>query len=173
MICFLGEDSMKKLFILSSLTILLCLTFGCQQGNNAVEEAVVDVEADKEAIYAWYDQKTEITNAGDFDGLKILFDEDVIFMPPDDPLFKGWEEYRQWAQPYFDEFDIEEKIAYEEVGVFGDWAFIRTSYTIESTPKAGGESTIGNGKAIWLFKRQADGTWKGTHCIWNSNEPST
>lgn len=156
-----------------SLVTILCFMFGCQEVEKAALEAVVDIEADIKAINAWYDQKTETTNAGDFDGLKILFDEDVIFMPPDGPLFKGWEEYRQWAQPYFDEFDIEENITYEEVEVSGDWAFIRTSYTIESTPKAGGESTIGNGKAIWLFKKQADGSWKGTHCIWNSNEPLT
>jgi ketosteroid isomerase-like protein len=162
---------MKNLCLIIFLSFLLCCAFGCQKVEDVVEDAAVDIEAEKEAVFAWYDQKTETTNAGNFDGLKILFDENVIFMPPDGPAFKGWEVYRQWAQPYFDEFDIEENITYEEVEVSGDWAFIRTSYTMKSTPKAGGEAMLGNGKAIWLLKRQADGSWKGTHCIWSSNEP--
>jgi ketosteroid isomerase-like protein len=161
---------MNKLCLILLVAMILSFMFGCQKDEKVAGERVEDVDADVKAIYAWYDQKTEATNAGDFDGLKVLFDEDVIFMPPDGPLFQGWENYRGWAQPYFDEFDIEENITYEEIEVSGDRAFIRTSYTIESTPKVGGESTIGNGKAIWLFKRQADGSWKGTHCIWNSNE---
>jgi ketosteroid isomerase-like protein len=160
----------NKIITVLSGILILCFMFGCQEVEKAAKEAVVDIEADVKAIYAWYDQKTETTNAGDFDGLKILFDEDVIFMPPDGPLFKGWEVYREWAQPYFDAFDFKEKITYEEVGVYGDWAFIRTSYTIESTPKAGGETIRGNGKAIWLLKRHANGSWVGTHCIWNNNE---
>ena len=164
---------MKRNFFTVFLIVLLCCVFGCQQGEDVVEDPAADMEADKEAIFAWYNQKTEVTNDGDYDGLKILFDENIIFMPPNGPLFKGWDVYRQWAQPYFDEFDIEEKITYEETEVSGDWAFIRTSYTMKSTPKAGGEAILGNGKAIWLFKRQSDGTWKGTHCIWNSNEPIT
>lgn len=163
---------MKKQLMILPIIVLLGFAFSCQKGEKAVEETMADIESDKEAIYTWYDQKTVTTNAGDFDGLKILFDENVIFMPPNGPLFQGWEVYRQWAQPYFDEFDFEEKIKYEEVGVSGDWAFIRTSYTTKSTPKAGGESTLGNGKAIWLLKKQPDGSWKGTHCIWNNNDQS-
>jgi ketosteroid isomerase-like protein len=160
---------MRKFGVILSVVLIFFIMSGCQRDQGVTEGLETDVDVDKEAIYAWYDQKTETTNTGNFDGLKSLFSENVVFMPPDEPLYKGWEAYREWAQPFFEEFDIEENISYEEIEVSGDWAFIRTSYTMRSTPKAGGEPVLGNGKAIWLFKRQADGSWKGTHCIWNNN----
>jgi ketosteroid isomerase-like protein len=160
---------MKQKHMVIPLILLICVAFGCQQSEKAAEKSAFDIEADKEAIKAWYDQKTITTNAGDIDGLKVLFTDDVIFMVPNGPLWKGWEAYFEWAKPYFDEVNMEETITYEEIGVDGDLAFIRTSFTVKSTPKAGGESTMMIGKAIWIFKRQSDGSWKGSHCIWNSN----
>jgi ketosteroid isomerase-like protein len=94
-------------------------------------------------------------------------------MPPNAALYRGWQTYREYAQPWFDESNIEEKITYKEIEVFGDLAFVRSSYKIHVTPKAGGETTLMNGKGMWILKRQADVSWKGTHCIWNSNYPLT
>ena len=151
--------------------LLLRSVRGCQQQGNNSYPSDNTAEDDEAAIKAWYDQKTEVTNAGDVEGLKVLFTDDVIFMPPGGDLFQGWQTYHHWAGPFFDEHHVKENISYEEVGVNGDWAYIRTFYTMESTPKAGGETTVAKGKAIWLFRRQADGTWKGSHCIWNENNP--
>ncbi|NIM59869.1 MAG: hypothetical protein GTO16_13160, partial [Candidatus Aminicenantes bacterium] len=41
---------MKKLLSVIPLVILLCFTFGCQQGEEVAEEPVVDVEADIAAL---------------------------------------------------------------------------------------------------------------------------
>lgn len=160
---------MKNTVSIFACFILLCLASGCRQDVEEKLHHAANNHADVEALRAWYDKKTTTTNAGDVDGLKILFAEDVIFMPPGGPLFQGWETYREWAVPYFHDYDIEENISYEEIEVWGDRAFMRTSYTMRSTPKEGGEPNTAKGKAVWLFERQGDGTWKGTHCIWNEN----
>jgi uncharacterized protein (TIGR02246 family) len=152
------------------LGFLICLVFSCHPREAQQTEMTATVLSDEDAIRDWYDLKTKTTNSGDFEFLRALFTEDVIFMPPGGSLFQGWEAYEAWAKPFFDANDIEENISYEEIGVFGDRAFIRTSYRMKSTPKAGGEPSESLGKAIWLFERQADGTWKGSHCIWNTNE---
>lgn len=161
---------MKNLRGFLVVVFLLCLAVGCRPPAGDATVYAGDPDADIAAIEAWYDRKTETTNLGDFEGLRALFTDDVVFMPPGGALFQGWEEYQKWARPFFEANDVEENITYEEVGVSGDWAFIRTSYRMTSTPKAGGESIPGSGKAIWLFKRQPDGSWKGSHCIWNTNE---
>ena len=75
------------------LVLLFSLVFGCQQQGNESIPADIDTEADEAAIKAWYDQKTEVTNAGDVEGLKVLFTDDVIFMPPGGDLFQGWQTY--------------------------------------------------------------------------------
>jgi len=151
------------------LFILLCPVFGCRHDIEEKSDYAANDQTDVEALKAWYHQKTMTTNAGDVEGLRVLFTEDVVFMPPGGPLFQGWETYREWAVPYFHDYDIEEQISYEEIEVFGDRAFMRTSYMMRSTPKAGGKPNTAKGKAIWLFERQEDGSWKGTHCIWNEN----
>ena len=145
---------MKKNRLLIILLLLAGAVLCCQQKGSEDTSILMTTEAGGDAIKAWYDQKTEITNAGDVEGLKMLFTDDVIFMPPGGDLFQGWETYYQWADPFFNEFDVKEEISYEEVEIHGDWAYIRTFYTMESTPKAGGETTVAKGKAIWLFRKQ-------------------
>ena len=78
---------------------------------------------------------------------------------------------RQWGQPFFDQFNQEELVTIKEIEVSGNWAFVRLPYTLKLTPKAGGEPFQANGKGLWIFKRQADGTWKASRVIWNGNEP--
>jgi len=165
---------MKKLLMLIPLVILLCFTFGCQkQGEEVAEEAKpdVDIAADVEAIKACYDQKTDALKAGDTDRWIALFTEDIIFMPPNEAIAKGKDAIRQWVQPYFDQFDMDEAYSFDEIEVSGNWAFARVTGPFKFTPKAGGETIQQVSKSIWIFKRQADGSWKGSHCIWNSNNP--
>lgn len=51
-------------------------------------------------------------------------------------------------------------------------SFVRYSYSLKFTPKAGGEEMELNGKLIFILKRQSDGSWKITHYIANHNTPS-
>ena len=153
-----------------AVVILLSVAWSCSSPEQEATDDSADLQSDEEAVKAWYDLRTQTINSGDFEGLRALFTEDVIFMPPGGALVQGWDAYEQWAKPFFDTNNVHEDITYEEVGVFGDRAFMRTSYRMTSTPKTGGDPTLGAGKAIWLFRRQADGTWKGSHCIWNTNE---
>lgn len=53
----------------------------------------------------------------------------------------------------------------------GDWGFDRGTYHHTMTPKAGGAPISGNGKYLWLYQRQPDGSWKLSRVIWNSSDP--
>ncbi len=162
---------MKKLFMILPLVLVLCFTSACQKGEEVAEEPVVDVTADVEAINAWFDTYTSTIAAGNLDGWVDHFAEDIVAMPPNEATIKGKEALRQWGQPFFDQFNQEELVTIEEIEVAGNWAFVLLPYTLKLTPKAGGEPFQANGKGIWIFKRQADETWKASHAIWNSNDP--
>jgi len=162
---------MKKLFMILPLVFLLCFAFGCQKAEEVAKEPVVDVEADVAAINAWFDTYTSTIAAGDLDGWVDHFAEDIIAMPPNEATMKGKEALRQWGQPFFDQFNQEELVTIKEIEVSGNWAFVRLPYTLKLTPKAGGEPFQADGKGIWIFKRQVDGTWKASRVIWNGNEP--
>ena len=53
----------------------------------------------------------------------------------------------------------------------GDVAIERYSGLFTVTPKAGGDAVAENIKGIHVYRRQADGSWKMTHDVWNSDDP--
>jgi len=163
---------MKNPILVVSLVLLFCFSFSCkQQGKEVAEKSVVDIKADVEAIKYFIGTYESSIAAGDLDGWSNHFAEDIVAMPPNAATITGKEALRQWAQPFFGQYNQEELITIEEIRVAGNWAFTRLPYTLKLTPKAGGESFQANGKGIWIFKRQADGTWKASRVIWNGNDP--
>ena len=64
---------------------------------------------------------------------------------------------------------LDQKVTVEEVIVSGDLAFSRFFSLEKFTPKGDVPAMENDGKNIFIFKRQPDGSWLGTHGIWNSN----
>jgi uncharacterized protein (TIGR02246 family) len=163
---------MKKLLMVLPLVLLLCITFGCQKAEEVAEESVVDVEADVEAIRNWVNESYAAADSGDVEDYISYWTEGVIWMPPNAPIIQGTSATREMLQPYFEQVTIHHEISIEEIKVADDFAFTRINSEETYTPRTGeGESIEANFKAIILLQRMADGTWLGTHCIWNSNDP--
>jgi ketosteroid isomerase-like protein len=163
---------MKKLLIVILLVFLLCFTFSCQQGEEAAEEPAIDINADIAAIRNWVNLSYAAADSGDFEGYISFWAEGVIWMPPNAPIIQGISAATEMLQPYFEQVTIHHKISIKEIKVVDDFAFTRFNAEEKYTPKTGeGESVESNFKAIILLQRMADGTWLGTHLIWNSNDP--
>jgi uncharacterized protein (TIGR02246 family) len=162
---------MKKLLLFLPLVFLLCFTFGCQTAEEVAEEPVVDVAADIAAIKALLENNAVVISSEDLDGWLAQFTDDAIFMNPNAETLEGIEASRQYAQPFFEQFDNDMAITVDEIEVCGDWAFARWSFIWKFTPKAGGDTMQEEGKEIWILKRQADDSWKCSHIIWNTDSP--
>ena len=148
------------------LILLLCFTFNCtQQGEK------VNVEADIAAVKEIGNQYASSINAGDLDLFISMWTDDGVQMPPDVPAVIGKEQIQAKMKPTFDQFIMEISISTEEVGIGGDWAFARCTYTLSLTPKAGGETTMIDGKDLHILKRQTDGSWKIAIDCFNNNAP--
>jgi uncharacterized protein (TIGR02246 family) len=156
------------------LVIILLVAFACAPAADRPEPAVEDTsttEEDVKAIRDWFDRYVSTIEAGDLDGYIALFSDDTISMPPNAPAPKGQQAYRRFVQPFFEKFNVKEPVSLEEIEVSANWAFARGTYTFQATPKTGGDSLGHQGKFLYLFGRQGDGSWKCTHFIWNSDEP--
>jgi ketosteroid isomerase-like protein len=159
---------MKKLLMILPLVLLLCFTFSCQKA----EEPVVDVEADIEAVRNWVKESYAAADSGDVEDYISFWVEDVIWMPPNAPIIQGTSAIKEILQPYFEQLTIHREISAEEIEINDDFAFTRINSDEKYTPRTGeGESIEASFKAIILLQRMADGTWLGTHYIWNSNNP--
>ncbi len=163
---------MKKLCMILPLALILCIMVGCQQGKEVAEESMVDVEADIEAIRNWLKENFAAADSGDVEGYLTFLAEDVILMPPNEPIIQGKSAVRESIQPYFGQITTHRDFSIEEIKVAGDFAFLRINSEETYTPKTGeGEPVESNFKAIFLLQRMNDGTWLCTHGIWNSNDP--
>ncbi len=136
----------------------------------AVEE-IATTEADAEAIIKAHQEYRAAVNVGDLDSLSTFVTADVVYMSPGDPLLIGKEAIRRWDEPLFDRFTFEYTFSSDEVVVAGNWAFERGAFALTLTPKAGGEPFHGGGKYVWIWQRQADGSWKNARAIWNRDSP--
>ena len=92
----------------------------------------------------------------------------MIFLPPNQPAKIGKEACREIAEGIL-LYDIEADLDIQEIKISGDLAFTRNLARETFTPKNGDEPFDVELKSIYMFKRQSDGSWIGTHCIWNNN----
>ena len=129
----------------------------------------VNAEADVEAIKSTLEKFDAALNASDLDGLMSCFTEGSVRMPPNRPALVGKEAIRDMFQSRFERITTEVHNTSEEVIVCGDWAFVRGTYTVTSTPKVGGEPIRNIGKWITIWQRQPDGSWKLHRGIYNSD----
>ena len=112
----------------------------------------------------------EAVSNGDLQAVGSGYTQDVMHLPPGEPVVVGFAAVHGRDSTYLADFDAELSSSVEEVSVSGDQAFARHSYTESWTSKSGGETTTVNGKGIVLLRRASDGTWKITHWVWNGNE---
>jgi uncharacterized protein (TIGR02246 family) len=130
------------------------------------------METDSAAIKEVLNQYAVAVNSGDFDLWMSLWADDGTQMPPNEPVHVGKEQIREANKPAFDAMDLEITIdSIEEAKVYGDLGLTRCAYTLKATPKAGGEEIVvePDGKALTLYERQPDGSWKIVYDCFNSN----
>ena len=98
---------MKKLLMILTLVFLLCLTFSCQQqGEEVAEEPmVINIEAEKTAVKAWFDDFVTSWQTEDLDLFSkiIAHDDDMIMFGTDAAEhFVGWEPVIESMRKQFD-----------------------------------------------------------------------
>ncbi len=148
---------------LTGVTVLLA---GCSPRRGADSQAVTA------AVNAISTRYSSTLNAGDLDSWLALWTDDGIQLPPGEPPVVGKDQIRARNKGVLDKFTVNLSVTNAEVGVAGDWAFDRGTYTATLTPKGGGRALPIDGKYLTILKRQPDGSWKIHRDIFNSNVPS-
>jgi ketosteroid isomerase-like protein len=110
--------------------------------------------------------------AADLDGWMSLWAEGAVQMPDDAPTRVGKSRIREGMKPAFDGMDMSITIhGIQDVDVWGDHGMTRCTYSLTLTPKGGDDriDAMPDGKALTLYERQSDGTWKIVCDCFNSN----
>ena len=127
---------------------------------------------DADAIKAVLQSYAAHCNSGDFESWIGLWDPNGRQMPPNAPSCVGIDAIRKAMEPPFKTLNLELMLkSIEEATVFGDLGLTRCNYSLKGTPKEGGDAIgiMPDGKALTLYKKQADGSWKIVYDCFNSN----
>jgi uncharacterized protein (TIGR02246 family) len=143
------------------------------QSPSPSADAAPHAQSDVQAIQAWLDRYCATVTAGDLEGYRAFWTEDVVWLPPNTPIRTGIEACMEHNRPLFEYYTAVETMTADEIQVEGSLAFARVRYTYQGTPKPGVdvEPLKEDGKGMFILRRRPDGSWVSTHCVWNSNLP--
>ncbi len=110
-------------------------------------------------IYESIERMAETWNARDLDNNLVLFAEEFIQMPPGGDALVGLDTMTGIWRDYLEENTTRWEPSVAEVQVVGDLAFARGSDRQTTTPWVGGETVVTENDSLWVFRRQADGSW--------------
>ena len=121
-----------------------------------------------ERVLAVVEQEKKAMSSGDCQLYFSVLAEDDIFFPPNTTAKSG-PELRRWLTEFLDHFSVV-WVRWTEgaMVVMGDLAYHDYFYSMRNTPKSGGDSVLGNGKGLELFRRETDGSWMIVRNIWNA-----
>jgi ketosteroid isomerase-like protein len=130
---------------------------------------MVDTAADEAAIMAVRDAELASINSGSGDLSHMT--ANAVSMPPGEPAIQGTEALATWIAGMIEQYDVNVNYTSSNLTLAGDWAIESYAGDFTMTPKAGGDGVSETLKGIHIYGRQADGSWKMTHDIWNSDAP--
>ncbi len=162
---------MQKSLMVIPLVILLCFTFGCQQGEEVDEEVGVKALSDEDvaAIKTAHDAYSQTIISKDWAAHIAMHTEDAVVMPPNMPLIQGREAIQAWneASPPITAFNL----TCVEIEGRGGLAYVRGVYTLTMEPEGVPEPIQDTGKFLDILQKQEDGSWLIAVDIFNSDLP--
>jgi uncharacterized protein (TIGR02246 family) len=160
-----------RLIIGITLCVTLLLAAGCAPAEKMEAPPVDTTAADIEALNQNREAYVVAENAGDAAGIAALFAPNATFMPPDQPAVSGSAGVQAHYEALFAQMTPSLTVNSRETHAAGDIGYDAGSFSVQATPKAGGDPMHISGKYMVISGRQADGSWKITHMIFNTDEP--
>ena len=97
------------------------------------------------------------------------YDEEAILMPPDMPAVQGHRAILAFLEA-FPPFTDHRQESVESDGA-GGFIYTRDAFSVTFEPPGAPPSTY-VGKALTIWRRQKDGSWKMFREMWNSEHPA-
>jgi uncharacterized protein (TIGR02246 family) len=155
--------------LLAGVLLAALLNAGCGTGK----PAVTDTKADEAAIRQLLADVGRHFDAGDYEAMLALYTDDVIVTAPGLPDTIGkaaWLKGIETTLPQGVKMQL--RFDTQEIEIGGDLAYERGTFVVAVVDTAGATQPVAGGRHIHIFKRQADGSWKGWRLMENSADPA-
>jgi ketosteroid isomerase-like protein len=154
----------KSLFLSGCIGLLSLAIVGAASAAepSAIEQTLRDLD----------DQWSKAAGAKDVDKTVSYYSEDAVVMPPNAASATTKEAIRALWKDLLTDANISWKTKNVEVAQSGDLAFSSGAYEVTLNDPTG-KPVNDRGKFLEVWKKQADGKWKCTMDIWNSDLPAS
>jgi ketosteroid isomerase-like protein len=106
------------------------------------------------------------------DSLMVLMADDVVLMPPNEPVLKGKAEVRAWYDHFLTQLRTSSlTITDREVLIGDEWVTELAAFEWTLVPVAGGPSATERGSYVQVWHHEPDGRWLFARELWNSTTP--
>ena len=109
-------------------------------------------------------------NASDVSGCVAVWAEDGVLMPPNHASVQGRAAIAEYFRHLFSGRKFRFTFKSSHIDVAGDLAVERLAYVAVSSSIDETTEHSDVGKGVHVYRRQADGAWRLTHDIWNSDQ---
>lgn len=151
---------------IGALTLLLAAgCAGAEYGGMSEADEAADIAAVEAVVTA------EMNTLLDGDGAAnvALLTHNAVLLPPNEPALAA-AEADAWFAEFLEAFDITAGgYSSHDIAIHGDIAIDVYHGELTMTSAENGETVVQSLKGIHVLERQADGSWKISHDIWNSN----
>jgi ketosteroid isomerase-like protein len=149
-------------------TVALCASAILALGFSALPAFAADDAATAKALTQLDDDWSRTAATKDADKVAAFYADDAIAYPPNEPAVTGRAAAKKVWAAYFADSSFKISWKTTHAGANGDLGF--TSGTYEDSYKgADGKLVSEQGKYLCVWKKQADGSWKAVHDMWNSD----
>ncbi len=124
----------------------------------------VDTENTTESLRTFTKEWARLSIAGNLDGILSMITDDVVFLPPGQPLVEGKKAVLAWLNAFPPIKAFEPRVVEAESSADFAWARIAFEMKVESCP---GKLTTLIGKGTCTYRKQTDGTWLIASDVWN------
>ncbi len=134
----------------------------------AMPAFAADMDANAQTLVKLADDWSKAAGTKDADRVASFYAEDGVAYPPGEAAAVGRAAAKKvWAGYFADpSFTISWKTVHAEMAGSGDIGYTAGTYDA-SFKGPDGKPASEKGKYVTAWKKQADGTWKATHDIWN------
>ena len=147
---------------------MLLLTVACGGAHPA---AGAGCEATEAAILAAAEGLVAADNERDLEAVLDHYTDDVAFITPDGELVQGKGAIRPRYERLFERFAVDIALESEEVGVAGDWAFVRGRNAGALTSRLTGEVEPLRDRFLMILRCEDGDAWRVSRLIWVHESP--
>jgi ketosteroid isomerase-like protein len=164
-------NSSRRTGLLALIGACTLMLGGCQAGADAPPAS--DIAADEAAVRGVLDAIARDFNAGDMEQMVAHYQDDVLVSAPGAPDILGKQAWLDSiAATLPPDAGLTLRFDTAELAISGDLAYERGTYAIGMATQPDAQPMI-VGRHIHIFRRQADGSWKGWRLMENSSDPAT